>query len=105
MSSLNVVPANKVFLTMGLEKNPATSKPAFVLFCGIIADSQERAAALFQEKNPNHELMSCSSLSEMQDAVKLLTYIQEGRDQHDADFPLPVHRDAPGEIDAGAFGL
>ena len=105
MSASKIVPANQVFLVMGLEKNGDSNQPGYVIFTGVIAADQTRAGALFIQKNPNFELMSVSALSEMQDAVKLLTYIQEGRDVHDTEFPIPVYRDSQEEVDAGQFGL
>lgn len=86
-----------VFLVMGL-------KDQSVLFAVVVAADTEKAAALFQAKQPEHELMTISSMAEMQQAVQLLTYVQEGKDKQDANFPMVVYRDLV-EVDAGQFGL
>ena len=106
MAKTNVASPTTLFLVMGLEKSETDEPSAgFVLFAGVVAENQARATALFQKKHPNFELMSISTLAEMQDAVKLLTYIQENRDIHDPEFPIPVHREQAKEVDAGQFGL
>ena len=86
-----------VFLVMGLEDDK-------VLFAVVVAEDNDKAAKLFLAKNPKHELMTISSLSEMQQAVQLLTYVQDGKDIQDANFPMVVYRDRI-EVDAGQFGL
>ena len=95
MSSLTS-PKN-VFLVMGLKEQN-------VLFAVVVAKDTEAASNLFTTKNPEHELMTISSMSEMQQAVQLLTYVQEGKDLQDANFPMVVYREAV-EVDAGQFGL
>lgn len=98
MSANNNVAPDHVFLVMGLEDKA-------VMFAVVVAGSAERASQLFQEKHPTFEVMSASSLAEMNDAVTLLSYVQQGRDVNDAAFPMPVYRDPNGVVDAGAFGL
>ena len=51
--------------------------------------------------------MSVSALSEMLDAVELLTFIQEERDLQPSstEFPIPVYREKKQDVDVGAFGL
>lgn len=86
-----------VFLVMGLKEQS-------VLFAVVVAADTERASNLFIKNNPEHELMTISSLAEMQQAVQLLTYVQDGKDKQDANFPMVVYREAV-EVDAGQFGL
>lgn len=108
MSAIKTVtPANQVFLVMGLEKNSDAAQNGFVIFAGVVAKDQATAGSLFLEKNANFELMSVSALSEMQDAVELLTFIQEERDLQPAstEFPIPVYREGKSDVDVGQFGL
>ena len=107
MSVKPVTPANQVFLVMGLEKNSDAAQNGYVIFAGVIAKDQSAAGALFLKNNPNFELMSVSALSEMLDAVELLTFIQEERDLQPSstEFPIPVYREKNQDVDVGAFGL
>lgn len=107
LSIKSVTPANQVFLVMGLQKNDDATASGFVIFAGVVAKDQTLAGNLFLTKNPDFELMSVSALSEMQDAVELLTFIQEGRDilPSSNEFPIPVYRDGKEEVDVGQFGL
>ena len=109
MSSIkSVTPANQVFLVMGLEKNSSdATQNGYVIFAGVVAKDQATAGGLFLSKNPNFELMSVSALSEMQDAVELLTFIQKERDLQPSstEFPIPVYREGKAEVDVGQFGL
>lgn len=107
MSIKAVTPANQVFLVMGLEKNNDAAPSGYVIFAGVVAKDQALAGSLFLAKNPNFELMSVSALSEMQDAVELLTFIQEERDLQPSstEFPIPVYREGKQELDVGQFGL
>ena len=109
MSSIkSVTPANQVFLVMGLEKNSSdATQNGYVIFAGVVAKDQATAGGLFLSKNPNFELMSVSALSEMQDAVELLTFIQEERDLQPSstECPIPVYREGKAEVDVGQFGL
>ena len=102
-----VTPANQVFLVMGLDKNNASAPQGFVVFAGVVAKDQTTAGTLFLSKHVNFELMSVSALSEMQDAVELLTFIQEERDLQPSstEFPIPVYREEKPGVDVGAFGL
>lgn len=86
-----------VFLVMGLKEQS-------VLFAVVVAGDTEKASNLFMSNNPEHELMTISSLAEMQQAVQLLTYVQDGKDKQDANFPMVVYREEV-EVDAGQFGL
>lgn len=102
-----VTPANQVFLVMGLKKNSDATPNGFVIFAGVVAKDQATAGNLFLQKNAEFELMSVSALSEMQDAVELLTFIQEERDLQPAstEFPIPVYREGKSDVDVGQFGL
>lgn len=98
MSVQNEITPAHVFLVMGLEDKA-------VMFAVVVAANSQRASDIFKEKHATFEVMSASSLSEMQDAVTLLSYVQGGRDINDAAFPMPVYRDPAGVVDVGQFGL
>lgn len=86
-----------VFLVMGLKEDK-------VLFAVVVAGDPAKAATLFTSKHPDHELMTISSLYEMEQAVQLLSYVKEGKDLQDQSFPMVVYREHI-EVDAGQFGL
>jgi hypothetical protein len=100
-----MVPANQVFLVMGLQPSSGSSENPFVIFAGAVASTKEKASELFLANNPGLEILTVSCLSEMQDAVQLLTFVQQEKDKTDSSFPVPVYREAKQEIDAGQFGL
>jgi hypothetical protein len=90
--------AEQIFLVLGMRDDQ-------VLFAVVVADDSNRAKEIFCERHEDYTVLSASSLQEMNEAVMVLTFVQNGKDITDPTFPMAVYRDNKYDADVSQFGL